>query len=295
MITPITLETFKQLGFNAGAAFRNLDISPATNAATLSTLAKAAILARTYFMGATKGGINITDVPEYFVPELDGMRIPVKGSRHITGREIKAAMTLVELTADNISAAIGSATVTTAGSIATIAPKADVEDADYIDHLVWIGDKPGSGLVVVDIYNCYNTAGLNMQTTDKDNTTLAVEYTAHTSDPTSEDVPYRIYIYNDSASTVAPALSVYSVEGATTGTTRIAVTPQAGSGQSYKYKTASAVDLPAAGDVLTTGWTVWDGAADITAVTGNQLVIALITTTTNACVRAGRVSVKSKA
>ena len=295
MITPITLDTFKQLGFNAGAAFKNLDISPATNAATLATLAKNAVTARTYFMGATKGGINITDVPEFFVPELDGMRMPVKGARHITTREIKAAMTLVELTSDNIASAIGSATVSTAGSIATIAPKADVEDADYINHLIWIGDKPGSGLVVVDIYNCYNTSGFNMQTTDKDNTTLSVEYTAHTSDPTSEDVPYRIYLYQDAASTVAPALSVYSVEGAATGTTRIAVTPQAATGQSYKSKTAATVDLPAAADVLTTGWTAWDGLADITAVTGNQLVIALVTTSTNACVRAGRVTVKSKA
>ncbi|MZK53654.1 hypothetical protein [Clostridium beijerinckii] len=68
-------------------------------------------------------------------------------------------------------------------------------------------------------------------------------------------------------------LTVTSEAGTTTGTTKITVTPALEAGHSYVYKTASTVAAPALNDDCSTGYTMWNGSADITAVTGNIIRI----------------------
>ena len=73
-----------------------------------------------------------------------------------------------------------------------------------------------------------------------------------------------------------PAIKVVSVAGTTTGKTLIYVNPALTALHTYVYKTAADVEIPLAGAVLTTGWTAWNGAAEITATTGHDIVIAEI-------------------
>ena len=292
MLTALDANTFNGLQFDAGILLKNLDYSSATDAGDLATLVAAAKSARTTLLGATKGGIVISDMPTYFMPTVDGMRGPIKDTRFITDRTIKATGTLVELLGATLKDIIAAADVATSGDITTITPRADIESADYIDNLVWVGDLPGDGgLVLVEFDNALNTNGLTITVPSKDNATYPFEFTAHQTDPDGA-IPYRIKLFAGVSS--APLLEVFSVEGATSGTTRLAVSPQKSGTQSYKYKTAASVDLPELGDVLTTGWTAWDGLADVTATTGNQIVVATVTTATNATVYAGRDTVKSK-
>ena len=68
-------------------------------------------------------------------------------------------------------------------------------------------------------------------------------------------------------------LSVVSAASATTaGSTTVSVTPFKSTGDSYVYKTAATVTLPAFG-ATPTDFTTWDGAADIVATTGNEIAI----------------------
>lgn len=296
MPSPIRLTTFQRLGFDAGILLKNFNYSGATNAATLASLVSAAIADGSALVGATKGGINIVDTPEIFTPELDGMNRAPKGSHRKIGGETKITCTLVELTPENFALSVGAADTTVSGNVTTIAPRADFVDTDYIDHLVWIGEKGKmAGLILVEMDNVINLTGLNMTNAAKENGTLPVELTAHPSDPTSDAEPYRIIEFADDSVAVAAALAVYSVEGADSGKTRLAVTPAATASQSYKYKVAASPTMPALGDVLTTGWTSWDGAADVTATNGYKIIVVIVTTSTNACVRAGMAVVKSKA
>lgn len=69
------------------------------------------------------------------------------------------------------------------------------------------------------------------------------------------------------------ALTIASVAGSTTGTTKVTITEPLTSGQSYMYKTAATVTSPTLNNDATTGYTVWNGTSDITAVTGNQILI----------------------
>ena len=91
---------------------------------------------------------------------------------------------------------------------------------------------------------------------------------------------------------ILESLSVASVAGSTAGDTRIIVLPTLASGNSYVSKTAASVTMPTYGQVLTSGWTAWDGVADITATTGHEIVIAEVDGTTKA-VKAGKATVVS--
>lgn len=68
-------------------------------------------------------------------------------------------------------------------------------------------------------------------------------------------------------------LSVTSISGASTGTTAISVTPTLESGHSYKYKTGTNLTEPAYNQVVTAGYTNWDGTSDISATAGQKVMI----------------------
>lgn len=74
---------------------------------------------------------------------------------------------------------------------------------------------------------------------------------------------------------VAP-LSVVSVVGGASGKTAIYVNPIAESGNTYVYKTDTSVALPVLGATCTTGWTALTIGADISATTGNEIVVVEI-------------------
>jgi hypothetical protein len=75
--------------------------------------------------------------------------------------------------------------------------------------------------------------------------------------------------YNETLGT----LEITSVAGSTTGTTKITVAPALETGHAYMYKTAAVVTAPALNDSCITSYTPWDGVSDITAVTGNQILV----------------------
>lgn len=109
-----------------------------------------------------------------------------------------------------------------------------------------------------------------------------------------------IEIHGNGAPTISEAgevigqLTVVSVAGATSGKTALYVNPAKGAGNSYKYKTAAQVDTPAYGATCTTGWSAWDGAAEITATTGNEIVLVEVDAS-NLALKAGKAVVTSKA
>lgn len=90
------------------------------------------------------------------------------------------------------------------------------------------------------------------------------------------------------------ALTVTSAAGATTGKTKVTVTPAKSGGNVYKYQTGRTVTLPLYNETLASGWTDWDGTADITATTGNQIAVVECTAD-GLAVSGGTATVTSKA
>ena len=91
----------------------------------------------------------------------------------------------------------------------------------------------------------------------------------------------------------AGKLTVTSTAGTATGKTAVTVTPSAASGNSYKYKAGASITIPKVGDVCSSGYTNWDGSAEITAVTGNTIVIVEVDSN-NKAVKVGSATVTSK-
>lgn len=88
-------------------------------------------------------------------------------------------------------------------------------------------------------------------------------------------------------------LNVVSAPGATTGDTAITVSPTIEIGNSYKYKTAANPTMPILDQLCVSGYTNWNGTDEITAATGNKIVVVEVDTD-NKAKKAGLAVVSSK-
>ena len=103
----------------------------------------------------------------------------------------------------------------------------------------------------------------------------------------------NVYVINTNAK--IGELTVNSVAGTSaSGKTKVTVSPSLSAGNSYKYKTASSVTVPEFGAECKSGYTAWDGVSEITATTGNKILIVEVDAN-NKAVEAGSATVASKA
>lgn len=103
----------------------------------------------------------------------------------------------------------------------------------------------------------------------------------------------NVYVINTNAK--IGELTVNSVAGTSaSGKTKVTVSPSLSAGNSYKYKTASSVTVSEFGAECKSGYTAWDGVSEITATTGNKILIVEVDAN-NKAVKAGSATVASKA
>ena len=88
-------------------------------------------------------------------------------------------------------------------------------------------------------------------------------------------------------------MTVASAEGSEAGKTAITVTENLGAGNVYKYKVAANPTVPAVGDTCSSGWTNWNGSAEIAAESGKTIVIVEVNAE-NKAVKIGTVTAVSK-
>lgn len=88
-------------------------------------------------------------------------------------------------------------------------------------------------------------------------------------------------------------LVLSSTAGTSSGNTKITVSPVLSAGNTYKYTSAASVTLPAHDESCTTGYTAWDGTAEISATTGQKLLLVEVGTNDKAK-KAGIATVTAK-
>ncbi len=135
------------------------------------------------------------------------------------------------------------------------------------------------------------SSGFNLEFKPEDATVIDAEFTAvsHDADGT------LIIIEEELSSAELRALMVASVAGSSSGKTAITVDPALASGCTYKYKAAASPTLPTYDQVCTTGYTAWDGSAEITATNGQTIVIVEVTTDTSKARGVGQATIVSLA
>lgn len=87
-------------------------------------------------------------------------------------------------------------------------------------------------------------------------------------------------------------LTVQSVAGASSGDTKLTVTPAKSGSNTYVYQTGASVTLPTTYGQTMSGWTPWNGTSDITATTGNEIGVVEVNSS-NGAVAAGKTTVTS--
>ena len=202
MISAVSVDTFNNTVYNAGVLMHDVDISSATDAASLLTLITNTENRAKWF-GATQGGVNIQENRTYWTPDIDGLRLPFKGQNQVDTAEPKMTGTLVELTAENVKAVSGAADKTTDNSkpnITTVQPRASIKAGDYYDTVMFVGNQGSDGLFVCIMQNALCTSGINSQTGDKAVGTLPFEFTAHSASATFTDTLPIKYLFFKKAS-----------------------------------------------------------------------------------------------
>lgn len=284
--TAIPESTFEELQLNAGIIVDTF--SPATGEYG-------------NILYATSGGITFTDAPTYsdFGEDIDGCPKNTKELKKITDRTITLGATVLNYTPARVKALIAAASIDTLDAT-HIVPRDEVLESDFADCW-WVGsysDKNGvqnGGYIAIHLLNMLSTGGFTINATDKAKGKSSVTWTAHYSLNAQNTVPYEMFIKAGEAETGDYSMSVRSTPSATTtGDTVIEVSAEAGSGQTFVYQTGYNLVAPYQGIKLVgTAWTAWDGEDEITAITGMDIVVAIIDSDGKS-VHAGKTTVYSK-
>ena len=196
--TQIPTNTFETIQLNAGILAESFD--PATG--EVSGL-----------LGATTGGVNFTDTPEYedFGEDIDNCPKNMKELKKLNSRKVKIGGTFVTVTATSAKKLVGSADVDPLDPTHII-PRNDILQEDFED-LWWIGDYSNvndganAGHIAIHLINGLNTAGFAIQSTDKQKGQFAFEFTGHYSMDAQDKVPYELYVKSGSA-VVTPSVTI---------------------------------------------------------------------------------------
>lgn len=196
MLHSIDAKTFSNLQLNAGVFLKNFTYNTATDNETLLALVKTALGKPDNRLGATRGGGSFAFTPTLRDIEVDGKRGAFVGSQVIDDAQIKLSTTIVEMTAENLAIALGSADVTTDDKVKTIKIRTALLPKDYITNIVWVGDLSDGRFAIIDLQNALNTAGATFSFQDKGEGTIPVEFTAHFKDIDNDYFPVNIVIFD---------------------------------------------------------------------------------------------------
>lgn len=288
--TQLPADVQKKLTVNAGIIAS--DFNPATG-----------VLDAADIIGATSGGVSVSYAPSYkdFGEDLDNCPKNTMELKQIESVECKMSGTFVTVTTANAKSMLGAADIDSVDTT-KITPRKTLTAADFDDFWV-IGDysdlngATNGGFVAIQIKNALSTNGFNFQSTDLEKGQFAFEYMGHMSLAEPDTMPMIIYIKAGTAESGTYPLSFASAAGTLSGDTALSgMTSTPGAGESYVYQTGYSLYVPAQGTVLAgTAWTAWNGSDDITAATGMDLVLAIVTTASGVANHAGKVTVVAKA
>ena len=182
--TGLTDRTIVNLQLNAGVL--------------LTTYTKGTDINEDDIIGATRGGGSFTAVPTVHQAAVDGAPTYTKGLERVDDWVITLNATMVEVSDEAISRALGvgvTKTETGTGTTkdTTFTVKRTVNDADYKD-LYWVGDLSNGQNVVIKIKNALNTSGLNLTFSDRGEGTYALALIGHFTTEDLDTAPFELTI-----------------------------------------------------------------------------------------------------
>jgi len=188
MVTPCRTETFQNLQLNAGAFLIGFAYSEYTDATALRTALATALADDTKLLGATRGGGSFTVTSEIREPDVDGKRYRFRNGAFVDSVDAQLSGTLVEIRPEIMAKIMATGEAVTSGQKTTVKMHTAIQDSDYIDSLIWVGDKSDGGLILIALKNALNNNGLSLTFSDKGEGTIPFEF--HAYQATVEDYDY---------------------------------------------------------------------------------------------------------
>ena len=214
--TQIPVDTFQNIQLNAGILVDSFN--PATG--VIGNL-----------LGATTGGINFGDSPEFqdFGDDIDNCPKNMKELKKLTSHAVAMSGTFVTVTAATAKILAGAADADGQND-AHIIPRNDLIASDFTD-LWWIGDYSdintgdNAGYIAIHMMNALNTGGFKIQSTDKGKGQFAFNFEGHYSIDDQDTVPYEIYVKEGSGTTTPSIyLNKHTLTVAKNGTAALVAT-----------------------------------------------------------------------
>lgn len=181
----LTADTAKHLQLDAGMLIKNYDKSKdyEGNKANI--------------VGATAGGGSFSAVPTIRQVEVDGKKGSVKGFQVIDEWVVTLTENVKEITANTLKMSLAAADVTSAeapaGGYTSIKGRSDIQDADYLENVAWVGKLSGAEQpVIIILYNALATNGLALTFADKAEAVIPMTLTGHYDLSDLETPPFEI-------------------------------------------------------------------------------------------------------
>lgn len=143
-------------------------------------------------LGATRGGAGFDITQEIRSIEIDGSKGMTMGARRVTKVEAKIHAKLLELSTANIMLALAgsTSTATTETGSAPVAPAvathdsitrtAEIAAANYVQNVALVGKIMGTNQNFVGIIsNALADGGFKIETSDKGEAVLEIQFSAH--------------------------------------------------------------------------------------------------------------------
>ena len=273
MFTRISQEAFEELQVDAGMLLNSF------NPAAPAEPADSAIIT------ATTGGITINATPTYsdWGSDVDNCPNNLKEFKHLDGWDCNIQLTALGTSPALIRLALGAADID-AQNTSKVVPRVKVRNSDFAD-LWWVGDRADGGLVAVKLINALSTGGFSLKTTKDGKGNLSMTLTGHVS--LSDQTTMPMEFYSSEGATIA-ALTVTSVAGTTSGKTAVSYSGYTkGASESLVYKIGDSAEYVEYDDVLSSGWTSWNGTDEISTTAGKKITVAVVVSSTNKARAAG--------
>lgn len=182
-----TEKTAENLLLDAGAFFKDFDIETDDFESAIQ---------EGKLLGATRGGGSFEATPEIRSIEIDGVHGKAKGLQVIDEWEIKMAANVLEVTKEGMALALTSSELDeeTNEKYDIISAKNYINLTDYYDNITYVGKISGSDEpLIIQIYNAMNTTGLTLETEDKDEAVIEMEFEGHYDEKDLDHPPFKIF------------------------------------------------------------------------------------------------------
>lgn len=179
MVTPCRTATFQNLQLNAGAFLVNFSYSSYADATALRAALATALANDSNVLGATRGGGSFVVTSEIREPDVDGKRYRFKGGAFVDSVDAQLSGTLVEIRPEIFAKILATGETATSGQKTTVKMHTAIQNSDYINSLVWVGDMSDGGLVLIALKNALNNNGMTLTFADKGEGTIPFEFHAY--------------------------------------------------------------------------------------------------------------------